>query len=121
MGKDKSFVYHKLKPVLIENEYFYQTVEGERNGNQQRQILYTRNDQGHLISEYPIPVQKLGTSYENSVQDKPENFIGDKGKVVIVRNDRREEVFTQILRPTKSQVFKEDLEEELENTNFRKS
>lgn len=33
MGKERNFYFHKLKPILIGNEYFYQTIEGEINPN----------------------------------------------------------------------------------------
>lgn len=40
---------------------------------------------------------------------------------MIVKNDRDEEVYTQILRPTKPQLFNETFEDEIDNCNFKKN
>lgn len=89
-------IFHKLKPILIESEYFYQTIEGIKypNSSKENQNLITKNDQGFVISEYKIPSEKIGESYRNEILNKPESFIGDKGKLVIVKNDRNEEVYS---------------------------
>lgn len=41
--------------------------------------------------------------------------------MVIVKNDRNEEVYSQILRPTKPQIYGSDYEDQLDKNNFKRS
>ena len=42
----------------------------------------------------------MTSDYTNEVLDKPSSFIGEISKIVKIKNQRGEEVFTQVLTPT---------------------
>ncbi len=119
--KGETLILQKLRPILINNQYFFQTVEDVSTKKLGRKVvIFTRNDQGQIISEIEIPNSKLGKFYENEVIDSVPEFIGDKSKIVRVKNDRGEIICREKIQPSMLLLFSQKFEEDLKIDNFKK-
>ena len=64
--------------------------------------LVTKNDCGHVIDNYDIPIEMRGKYYDNEVVDCEGIYEGDESKEIIVRNDRGEIVHKKRVIPDRS-------------------
>ena len=116
---DKTVIIQKLKPILIGNEYFYQTIEdikqkGDRNVN-----VLTKNDRGQLISKIQIPKDKTGQYYTNEVRDCEPEFFGDDIKELVLKNEKEEDVCVQKIRPSQDHLISDDFKKYFDVANFK--
>jgi len=87
--KGASLVSQKLRPSLIMNEYYFQTVDDiiEQNGVRKASIL-TRNDKGEVIADQNLNIEDIGNFYSSYVTYEPK-----QGRTcIIVRNERGETI-----------------------------
>lgn len=87
--KGASVVSQKLRPSLIMNEYYFQTIDDviEQNGMRKASIL-TRNDKGEIIADQKLRIDDIGNFYTSYVTYEPK-----QGRTcIIVRNERGETI-----------------------------
>lgn len=83
-------VIQKLEPVLIGNEYFFQSIEERMptNGVPAEVNLVTRNQQGVIVKSSPLEMSNLGKFYRNKVFVTPDLMNKEKKITVSVQNEQ---------------------------------
>lgn len=128
-GTGMSVISQKLRPTLVGNEYYYQTVEEIFDKNKKRQVsVLTRNEKGSVISKVSIHPTLISNYYENKVTEVEEG-LGlnpiEKKITLNVINDRGETVHSQTLMPSmiaeNDENYLGDFEEIQDTFGHRKS
>ncbi len=62
-----------------------------------------------MVDRYLVPIEKRGEYYENAVNDIPPEYEGDCSKELVVRNEKDEEIWSKIIRPSENHLICNDL------------
>ena len=120
MGRSKMkelFYTQKLAPILVGNEYLFQTIEEtDSKINGHKIVVITKNDQGQIINEEEI--QNNGTNYYNEVIVSSEN--GNIKNLLVLKNDEGEIIHGLKVSPTNYILSSTNFLEDLDVENFKK-
>lgn len=109
---------HKLRPTLVGNQYYQQTIDEVLKDNEQKKItLTTRNERGDIVSIKDVDPSFIGEGYYAEVINDLINDLGQRQVTVFTMNDRNETLVEQVFRPTGAtsigRKYIEDLEGEI--------
>ena len=99
--RNSTFKTHSLRPTLIGNQYYQQTVnELTTDENVKKGVIVTSDENGNIIDTREIEEELMGEFYTNEVKG---DEIGEDGNRVIrfeIKNDRGETISVQSIRPS---------------------
>ena len=97
LSRGGSVVSQKLRPTLIANDYYYQTLEDVIEANGVRKVtLITKKENGEVISQQPIKLSQLGSFHHSLVvYPRPANGSAREARAttdvsLVVRNEKGE-------------------------------
>lgn len=124
-----SVISQKLKPTLVGDEYYYQTIEEIVDNMGKRNVtIITRNDKGSVVSKVSIDPALIGKYYENKILEVEEELrkdINQRKVTIVIVNERGTVVSMQTLKPSMltslSDTDNNDIEEVFDLFGRRKS
>ena len=91
--KGESVIVQKLRPTLVGNEYYYQTINECIDANGKRKItLMTKDGEGNTIDETEIADDYIGQLYDNALFINEDAKTKDRKITLAVYNEKGETV-----------------------------
>ena len=123
-GKGESVVTQKLRPTLIGDEYYYQTVNElvDEVGNRKATVV-TKDGSGQIVDEQQIADDYVGQLYENGLFIKEDSETKERKITLAVYNERGETVaVTEVeskanIGESRKNTYKEIINENNETMN----
>ena len=115
-------IFHKLKPLLIGDSYFFQTIDDIKLEEDRRVFLNTFNCQGQIITSKKLLKKKVCQFYENEVINTTPFFKGDSAKMILVKNEKGEIIQREKIRSSLSLInINQKSRNLLKTNNFKKN